>query len=189
MTRLAWTATDGASAFTPAAAPAVDREEAVWRLYRDRHADMVRFATFLTGDLHAGEDTAHEAFVRLVDAWDRLDDPDRAEAYLRTTIVNLVRGDHRKRMVAQRHDQRHDQSGDVVVGSAEDAVMGRVGREQLLAAVARLPVRQRACVVMRHWMQMTESEIARDLDLSVGSVRTHIKRGTESLRKIFGAQR
>jgi DNA-directed RNA polymerase specialized sigma24 family protein len=35
---------------------------------------------------------------------------------------------------------------------------------------------------------MTESEIARDLDLSVGSVRTHVKRGTESLRKIFGAR-
>jgi RNA polymerase sigma-70 factor (sigma-E family) len=184
MTRLAWTATEGASAFTPAAAPAVDREEAVWRLYRERHADMVRFATFLTGDVHKGEDVAHEAFVRLVDAWGRLDDPDRAEAYLRTTIVNLVRGDHRRRMVAERHDH----GGDIAVRSAEDVAMGRVGREQLLAAVASLPVRQRACVVMRHWMQMTESEIARDLDLSVGSVRTHVKRGTESLRKIFGAR-
>jgi RNA polymerase sigma factor (sigma-70 family) len=55
--------------------------------------------------------------------------------------------------------------------------------------MAALPMRQRECVVMRHWMRMTESEIATELDLSVGSVRTHLKRGTESLKTTLGAAR
>ena len=73
------------------------RSDAVWHLYERRYADMVRFAAFLTGDVHAAQDIAHEAFVRLLDAWDRIADPERADAYLKATIVNLVRGEHRRR--------------------------------------------------------------------------------------------
>ncbi len=42
---------------------------------------------------------------------------------------------------------------------------------------------------MRHWMRMSESEIAETLDLSVGSVRTHVKRGTAALQRTLGDQR
>jgi DNA-directed RNA polymerase specialized sigma24 family protein len=74
-----------------------------------------------------------------------------------------------------------------VVPSAEDDAFGHFDRDSVLAAVAALPLRQRACVVMRHWMRMTE--IAESLELSVGSVRTHVKRGTESLKASLGDQR
>ena len=60
------------------------------------------FLRHLTGDIHLAEDVVQEAFVRLVGAWSRLEDHDKAEAYLRSTIVNLVRGDHRRREVAER---------------------------------------------------------------------------------------
>ncbi len=101
MTKLAWTASEGGQRLSRRVRRRrpLDRvmRRGVWRLYERRHADMVRFAAFLTGDVHAAEDVAQEAFVRLLDAWDRLDDPDRADAYLRATIVNLVRSDHRRR--------------------------------------------------------------------------------------------
>jgi RNA polymerase sigma-70 factor (sigma-E family) len=186
MTKLAWTASEGWSA--PVAArttTAADRESGVWSVYERRHADMVRFAAFLTGDVHAAEDIAHEAFVRLLDAWDRLEDPERADAYLRTTILNLVRSEHRRRTVADRRRSTHLS----LVASAEDDALGRVGRQHVLDAVAALPLRQRACVVMRHWMRMSESEIAETLGLSVGSVRTHAKRGTAALQRVLGDQR
>jgi RNA polymerase sigma-70 factor (ECF subfamily) len=163
------------------AAPDAARQD-VWRLYERRHADMVRFAAFLTGDVHAAEDIAQEAFVRLLAAWEGLSDHDRADAYLRVTIVNLVRGDHRRRATAMRRTRPHLS----LVASAEDDALGRVGRQHVLDAVSALPLRQRACVVMRHWMRMSESEIAENLGLSVGSVRTHVKRGTASLQRTLG---
>jgi DNA-directed RNA polymerase specialized sigma24 family protein len=153
---------------SPVAQVAPSRDDAMRVLYERTHADMVRFAAFLCGDVHAAEDIAQEAFVQVFG-----------------TVVNTVRGRHRRRRVAERRDAPHL----AVVASAEDDAMGRVGRDEVLAAVALLPLRQRACVVMRHWLRMTESEIAIDLGVSVGSVRTHIKRGTARLEERLGGLR
>jgi RNA polymerase sigma-70 factor (sigma-E family) len=162
-----------------------DREAAVRTLYEERHAELVRFATFITGDSDAAEDVAQEAFMRVYDAWDRLDDQERAVAYLRATVVNISRGRHRRRLVAERNQPPRL----VAVPSAEDDAMGRVGRSAVLQAVSALPSRQRACVVMRHWLRMTEGEIAATLEVSIGSVRTHNKRGIETLQRKLGALR
>jgi RNA polymerase sigma-70 factor (sigma-E family) len=198
MMKLAWMAEErpvetGTDSTTPALAsssgmfptsPEHDRDDGLRRLYERRHADMVRFAAFLTGDANAAEDIAQEAFVKVFDAWERIADLDRADAYLKSTVVNLVRGRHRRRQVAEKRDQVHLS----VVRSAEDAAIESFGRDRTMKAVAALPLRQRACVVMRHWMRMSESEIAETLELSVGSVRTHIKRGIESLKISLGEQ-
>ena len=153
-------------------------------LYERTHADMVRFAAFLCGDAHQAEDVAHEAYVQVFGAWDRIDDTARIDAYLRVTVVNAVRSRHRRQEVADRHGRTALR----LVNSAEDDALGRVGHERLLAAVAALPIRQRTCVVMRHWMRMTESEIATELGVSIGSVRTHIKRGTKALERQLGGR-
>lgn len=164
------------------AASTADRDEAIRALYDRRHADMVRFAAFLTGDVSAAEDVAQDAFARVFDAWDRLGDVDKIDAYLKATVVNLAHDRRRRQRVAERHSTPQLR----LVPSAEDDALGRVSRDDVLGAVAALPMRQRACVVMRHWMRMTETEIAASLELSVGSVRTHVRRGTESLRKRLG---
>jgi len=162
----------------------LDRDLAMRTLYERCHADMVRFAAFLTGDPSGAEDVAHDAFAKVFAAWDRITDHDRADAYLKATVVNVVRGGHRRQQVAERADDGPALS---LVPSAEDDAIIELGRGQTLAAIAELPLRQRSCVVMRHWMRMTESEIATTLDLTVGSVRTHIKRGMHSLEKTLGA--
>lgn len=159
-----------------------NRDTAVRTLYEQRYAELVRFATFILGSVHAAEDASQEAFVRVYDAWDRLEDTEHAVAYLRATVVNLSRGRHRRRLVAERKQPPQL----VPVSSAEDDAMGRVGRSAVLAAVSALPSRQRACVVMRHWLRMTEGEIATTLDLSIGSVRTHNRRGMEALQRALG---
>lgn len=197
----AWSTTEAAGAPPGASVPIVRRLESAWSLaaasepatreqgvrdlYARTHADMVRFAAFLTGDVHVAEDIAHEAYVRVFDAWDRIEQHDRIDAYLKATVVNLVRGNHRRDVVAARHRSPHL----TLVASAEETALGRFGRDRVLTAVAGLPLRQRACVVMRHWMRMTETEIADTLDISVGSVRTHTKRGTETLKRSLGDAR
>lgn len=199
--RLAWTADDAADpveAGHAPATPALERLAQAWAdapvaagrmdemrdLYRRRHADMVRFAAFLTGDVLVAEDIAQDAFARVFDAWDRIDDPTRVDAYLKSTVVNLVRDGHRRQQAAGTRPTTRL----TVVPSAEDDAIDELRRRRTLDAVAALPLRQRACVVMRHWMRMTESEIADALELSVGSVRTHIKRGIDHLRISLGEQ-
>jgi RNA polymerase sigma-70 factor (sigma-E family) len=185
MAELASTAEGDWAAPVATRPPELARQDAVWHLYNRRYADMVRFAAFLTGDVHSAQDIAQDAFVRLLDAWDRIADPERADAYLKTTIVNLVRGEHRRRETAARRGSPRLS----LVASAEDDALGRAGRQSVLDAVSALPIRQRACVVMRHWMRMSETEIATTLGLSVGSVRTHVKRGTATLQRTLGGLR
>ena len=71
------------------------RDEEFRRLYERRHADMVRFAAFLTGDVTAADDVAQEAFAKVFDAWDQIADIERVEAYLKSTLVNIVHGRRR----------------------------------------------------------------------------------------------
>jgi RNA polymerase sigma-70 factor (sigma-E family) len=162
----------------------MDRDDGIRLLYERRHADMVRFAAFLTGDVNVAEDIAHDAFAKVFDAWDRIDDRERLDAYLKATVVNVVRGRHRRQQISER---RNVATLTVVPSAEDDAIVG-FRRQRTLDAVAALPIRQRACVVMRHWMRMSESEIADTLELSVGSVRTHVKRGMESLKNSLGEQ-
>lgn len=197
---LAWTADGGApprnrtqepaplgklaSVWDRGASTETDRDLAMRTLYERCHGDMVRFAAFLTGDAAIAEDIAHDAFAKVFAAWDRITDPDRLDAYLKATVVNVVRGGHRRQQVA---DRAADGPALSLVPSAEDDAMTELRRGKTMTAVAALPLRQRSCVVMRHWMRMTETEIAETLNLSVGSVRTHIKRGMHSLEKTLGA--
>src|SRR4029079_4848508 len=68
------------------------RESEVRALYEERHAELVRFATFILGDAHAAEDAAQEAFMRVYDVWDRLEDPERAAPHSWATNVQLRPG-------------------------------------------------------------------------------------------------
>jgi len=58
-------------------------------------------------------------------------------------------------------------------------------REQVISALRQLSDRQRACLVLRHYEDRTETEIADILGISVGSVRTHVHRGMQSLERIL----
>ena len=68
-------------------------------------------------------------------------------------------------------------------------VHGLENRREVIDCLRRLPARQRECLVLRHYSDMTETEIAATLGISVGSVRTHIKRGTAMLQRRLGALR
>jgi RNA polymerase sigma factor (sigma-70 family) len=64
--------------------------------------------------------------------------------------------------------------------------MNRADRDQVLEAVRKLPRRQGEVLVLRYFSDLSEAEIAETLDISLGSVKTHTKRGLASLDKILG---
>lgn len=153
----------------------------VLAVYRAHHRDLVRFAGFVAPEPAMAEDLVHEAFVKLYGAWRRIDDPSKVAGYLRTTVLNLARGRARHLGVVRRNrpDPRPD------AASAEAGALRNDTRDRVVAALRHLSDRQRACLVLRHYEDRTESEIAEILGISIGSVRTHVHRGMEALGRLL----
>ncbi len=177
---------DRDAAATPRARRRVRRElerDLVLSLYEDHHAELVRFASFVAPESGMAEDLVHEAFVKLYGAKDRLQDPAKVGAYLRTIVVNLSKGRARHLGVIRRN--RPEPQPDAV--SAEVNAMRSETGDRVVAALRRLSDRQRACLVLRHYEDRSESEIAEILGISIGSVRTHVHRGMERLAVLLHA--
>ena len=164
-----------------------ERRLAVVALYRAHYGELYRLALLLTHDVAAAEDLTHDAFVRVYARWHAVEDQSRGAAYLRATLVNLARSRWRRQRVA---DRRRPTNA-MAAPSAEDSALGKlgVGMPALSLALDALSPRQRACIVLRHYLQMTEGEIAETVGLSVGSVRTHLKRATAALSSSLGGIR
>lgn len=154
----------------------------VLAVYETHYTGFVRLAMLLGNDRHTAEDLVHEAFIKLHSHWSRIDDRTKAPAYVRSTIVNLSRGKRRRQAIGLR------KIVDAVppARSAEEHVLERERRQSITAALSRLPGRQRECLVLRHYGQLTESEIAEAVGVSVGSVRTHVRRGLERMQQELG---
>jgi RNA polymerase sigma-70 factor (sigma-E family) len=158
-------------------------------LYNEQFRNVARLAYLLCGNTQQADDLAHDAFVRLYEHWDRVDDPAKRLAYLRSIVVNLAHSAHRRAATARRHAGAPMLAEGGATTSAEDEAMARSSRPDVIAALGTLPDRQRTAVVLRHWLHMTEGEIAEAMECSVGSVRTHIARGHHTLAQRLGGTR
>jgi RNA polymerase sigma factor (sigma-70 family) len=145
--------------------PRVD--EGFERLYLDRYESMVRLARVIVGVHAVAEELVQDSFVRLNTAWARVETP---EAYLRTTVVNHCRNWLDR---AQR-----ERSQPVVV---EEVAMPPE-YDETWRAVQRLAPRYRSVLALRFYADLAEADIARTLDISVGTVKSTIHRGLAKLR-------
>jgi RNA polymerase sigma-70 factor (sigma-E family) len=157
-----------------------ERGRLVEELYAERRAEAVRLAWGLTGDAALAQEIAQEAFVRLYVHRRRLLDPTAAPAYLRRTVVNLVYSNTRRR----RREVRPD---DVPASPSESQPHHPTDdrpddRVDLLAALATLPPRRRACIVLRYYLDLTEAETAASLGTSVGTVKSQTHKALAQLR-------
>jgi RNA polymerase sigma-70 factor (sigma-E family) len=138
---------------------------------------MVRLAYALTGDQGHAEDVAQAAFARAYAAWPRVRRTENPEAYVRRIVVNENRNRFRKLRVAERLTDMPPESGSADATSQYDE------RSALIAALQRLGPRQRAVVVLRYWLGLTEAEAAAELNCSVGTVKSQASRALASLRQ------
>jgi RNA polymerase sigma-70 factor (sigma-E family) len=143
---------------------------------RARWPVMVRLAYGLTGDQGHAEDVAQAAFTRAYVSWPRVRRSGDPDAYVRQIVVNQNRSRFRRHRVAERLTDSPPES------AAEDAVRGYDERSALVAALQRLGPRQRAVVVLRYWMDLTETETAAALNCSVGTVKSQASRALATLR-------
>jgi RNA polymerase sigma-70 factor (sigma-E family) len=142
-----------------------------------RWSQLVRLGYGLTGDQQLAEDLAQTAFARAYASWSRVSRADDPDAYLRRIVVNANRSRFRKLRVSE------TLTGSVPdLASSPDGTSQRQDRDALMKALMQLPYGQRAAVVLRYWMDMTETEAAAVLGCSVGNVKSQASRALAKLR-------
>jgi RNA polymerase sigma-70 factor (sigma-E family) len=133
-----------------------------------------RTAFLLTHDHALAEDLVQTALARSWGAWSRIDgDPD---AYVRKVIVNTYASWWRRRWNGEHPteslpDTAHDDHGDAVAR-----------RDGLVRALATLPRRQRAVIVLRYFEDLTEAQTAEALGVSLGTVKSQNAKALARLR-------
>jgi RNA polymerase sigma-70 factor (sigma-E family) len=152
---------------------------------RGRWPAMVRLAYALTGDPGHAEDVAQAAFARAYASWGRVRRAGDPDAYVRRILINENRKRFRKHRVPE---DLHGDLASTLAGqkAAADQAAGQQGpeeREALLDALNRLGPRQRAVVVLRYWLDLSEAETAAALNCSVGTVKSQASRALATLRR------
>ena len=156
----------------------LDADEALTVLYAAHYRRLVRLAALLLDDVGTSEEIVQDAYVKMHAAWRRIRDPHAAEAYLRTTVVNLARSRMRHRQVAERHPAKPMPDA----ASAEHGALELLERQEVIRGLRRLPVRQRECLVLRYYADLSEAQIADAMGISTGAVKSHASRGMAALR-------
>lgn len=137
-----------------------------------RRAALVRTAYLLCGDAHAAEDLVQGALIKAVGHWKRIGD--HPEPWLRKVIVN----DHISGWRRHRGRERTAEQVPDLAAPTDD-----LDRNMALATALRsLAPRQRAVVVLRYYEDLTESETARVLGVSVGTVKSQHRDAVARLR-------
>jgi RNA polymerase sigma-70 factor (sigma-E family) len=153
----------------------------VTALYQAHALALVRLAVLMTGDQPTAEDVVQDAFLGLYRRWQALDDAGKALGYLRSSVVNGCRSVHRVRY--RRQGITIDPPGDADSAEAE-AMLGEAHRE-VLAALRRLPQRQREAVVLRYYLDMTEEQAAQSMGVARGTVKSATSRGIAALARML----
>jgi RNA polymerase sigma factor (sigma-70 family) len=126
-----------------------------------------RFAYVLTGSSAVADDIVQDAFTQVVRRWGELREP---KAYLYRAIVSGARSWGRKR------GRTYALDPPAPVDVDTDAFVVR-------QVLARLPYAQREALVLRYYAGMSDAEIAATLDLPLGTVKSHLRRGLDAIRR------
>ncbi|MEU3279898.1 SigE family RNA polymerase sigma factor [Streptomyces antibioticus] len=147
-----------------------------------RAGHLYRSACLLTaGDTHLAEDLVQETLGRVYVRWGRVSRADNPAAYAQTVLTRAFLAHRRRRSSRER---AVDAFPDVSDGGGADA--GTTLRLTLLQALARLPAKDRAVVVLRYWEDRSVEETAKALDASSAAVRTRCTRALARLRDLLG---
>lgn len=144
---------------------------ALWlrQVYAESYVEMVRLARLLVGDGATAEDLVQDAFAGLVG----VECPNNPPAYVRMVVVNRCRNWQRSRQRLEKRLRRHGPS------PTETSIRAR----ELDATLMRLPYRERAVIVLRYWLGLSEAEIAEALGCRPGTVKSRHSRALAKIRK------
>jgi RNA polymerase sigma-70 factor (sigma-E family) len=137
-----------------------------------------RTAYLMCGNWHTAEDLTQTTLTRMFASWGRIMRRDGLSAYALQTLVNAYRAERRRRWSGELPTaELPEQSGPA------DAPEGRL---DLMAALAELPPKARAIVVLRYWSDLSIDQVAELLGCSPGNVKSQSARALQRLRELIG---
>ena len=141
-----------------------------------RRRSLLRLAWMLTGDWHLADDLVQTALARSYPHWSRIahDNPD---AYVRKAIVSVHASWWRRRW---RGETPTATLPDRAI--LDDELASAELRSTVAAALATLPARQRATVVLRYFEDLTETQTAYLMGCSLGTVKSQTAKALAHLR-------
>ena len=159
--------------------PDAARDLSFGELFARHYAPALRLAALLEGDPVRAEDAVCDAFARVYGRV-RRGGVDDVGPYLRQAVVNAVRGGWRRRQVERRHARAF--AADASAGTFEVDV---VERDEVWAALRRLPPGQRRVVVLRYYEDLSEADVASMLHVKVGTVKSQAAKGLAALHSML----
>lgn len=155
------------------------RDDAAYIDFAESVQDRLRRTAYLmTGDWALAADVTQEALIRVYVAWPRLERGGGLASYARRAVVSAAIDAQRKR--ARRPE--------VLVASYQehglaDGAADRAERALVVQALRRVPERQRACIVLRYYEDLSVAETAAVLKCSQGTVKSQTSHGIAALKR------
>jgi RNA polymerase sigma-70 factor (sigma-E family) len=158
---------------------------AVSALYQDYALSMVRLAHVILGDRAAAEDVVQEAFSGLYRRWGHLSDHDKALSYVRTCVLNASRTALRRGKREFSAESPGGRGTRPIQSASQMSVDDEDERVTVMAALRRLPNRQREVLVLRFYLDMTDQEIADQMGIGASTVRSSAHRALVAVGRIL----
>ncbi len=138
-----------------------------------------RLAFLLAGDDHRADDLVQQTITTLFLKWRRASAAQHLDAYVRTMLVRSFVDERRLSWSRVRLFRHAPEPPPLEPGAVEERLVVR-------AALARLPRRQQAVLVLRFFYDLPVDEVAATLGCTSGTVKSHTSRGLAALRRLLG---
>ncbi|GLY49546.1 SigE family RNA polymerase sigma factor [Lentzea sp. NBRC 102530] len=157
--------------------------DAAFQAYFAARSDALRGTAYLLcGDWHRAEDLVQQSFTKLYLAWGRLGRHEALDGYTRQILVRTFLSERRRGWF------RFESASDEVADAAAPPGGHPEERVVLLEALAKVPPKQRACLVLRYWEDLSIEQTAAVLKCSGGTVKSQAARGLQTLRGLLSEQ-
>jgi RNA polymerase sigma-70 factor (ECF subfamily) len=158
-----------------------DRTDGFEAFFEDHHVDLFGALYLITRDRHEAEEIMQDAFLKVLERWDRVSSLEDPVGYLYRTAMNLFRKRWRRASVMLRRTAG--------LSDRDDEISVIETRVDVARALATLSPRQRAVVVLTELLEFSSEEAGRMLGIAPGTVRMHASRGRAALADVLGGPR
>lgn len=151
---------------------------------RARQQTLLRSAVLICGDHHTAQDLLQDAFAKLASRWEQVKDGS-PDAYVRRILYHDAVSRWRKWGRERPYDVQSPTEGFLGRDDGRDAAGAWVAGADVRAALAQLPPRQRAVLVLRYYEDLSEVQIAEALGISTGTVKSQASGALANLRRLL----
>lgn len=151
------------------------------RFFEAEKANLYSALCLVTRNRHEAEELTQDAFVRVLERWDRVGSMENPTGYLYRTAMNAFRKGHRRAALAAKRV--------LAITPPDDEIAAVDDRDAAFRALAPLSPQQRAAIVLVDLIGFPSEEAARMLGVRPATVRKHTSRGRAALKKTMSEER